>query len=91
MGYLGDAYPDIDDRGALTLRHLLTMSSGLDCDDRDRASRGQEDRMYRQRDWVAYFLALEALDPPGRYSRYCTGGRGRARSCHQRSQRPAGR
>ncbi|PTY38499.1 hypothetical protein BGP77_12385 [Saccharospirillum sp. MSK14-1] len=74
MGYLGEAYPQVENKGGISLRHLLTMSSGLDCDDRDGQSRGQEDRMYRQRDWVAYFLALESVAPPGQYSAYCTGG-----------------
>lgn len=74
MRYLGEAYPQVDDKADISLRHLLTMSSGLDCDDRDRQSRGQEDRIYRQRDWVGYFLALDAVAPPGQHSAYCTGG-----------------
>lgn len=74
MQYLGDAYPEVTDKNSISLRHLLTMSSGLDCDDRDRQSRGQEDRIYRQRDWVSYFLRLDAVAPPGQLSAYCTGG-----------------
>ncbi len=58
----------------LLLRHLLTMSSGLDCDDGDRSTRGQEDRMYRSEDWVEYFASLERRYPPGETPRYCTGG-----------------
>lgn len=72
--YLAAAYPDRRLSPAITLRHLLTMSSGLDCDDRDRRTRGQEDRMYRSRDWVDYFLALDQVDTPGERTRYCTGG-----------------
>ena len=77
LPYLAEAYPDL--RGAaqkqeIRLSHLLTMSSGLDCDDRDRSTRGQEDRMYRQRDWVRHFLELEVVHPPGEVSQYCTGG-----------------
>ncbi len=56
------------------LRHLLTMSSGLDCDDGDRSTRGQEDRMYRSRDWVEYFTTLNRVHAPGDTVRYCTGG-----------------
>ncbi|MEM8556924.1 MAG: serine hydrolase [Bacteroidota bacterium] len=74
MDYLAGAYPDIRDKGDIELRHLLTMSSGLDCDDGDRSTRGQEDRMYRSDDWVAYFLALERPHAPGDTTRYCTGG-----------------
>lgn len=74
MDSLGDAYPQVDLPDAIRLRHLLTMSSGLDCHDRDRKTRGQEDRMYRSKDWVEYFLSLSAVHPPGQTTRYCTGG-----------------
>ena len=50
------------------------MSSGLDCDDRDRSTKGQEDRMYRRQDRVRHFLELMVVYPPGEVSRYCTGG-----------------
>ncbi|MEM7354728.1 MAG: serine hydrolase [Acidobacteriota bacterium] len=78
LPYLDDAYPDLAQSGTekagITLAHLLTMSSGLDCDDRDRKTKGQEDRMYRRRDWVRYFLELGVVHPPGEVGRYCTGG-----------------
>ena len=74
MGYLGEDYPDVQDKDDLSLRHLLTMRSGLDCDDQDRSTRGQEDRMYRVKDWVGYFLSLPRTDAPGERTRYCTGG-----------------
>jgi CubicO group peptidase (beta-lactamase class C family) len=61
-------------KGAITVEHLLTMRSGLDCDDRDRKSPGHEDRMYRSRDWVQFFLDLRAVRPPGAEAHYCTGG-----------------
>ncbi len=76
--YLSDAYPDLErsssEKVEITLAHLLTMSGGLDCDDRDRKTKGQEDRMYRRRDWVRYFLELDVVHPPGEVGRYCTGG-----------------
>jgi CubicO group peptidase (beta-lactamase class C family) len=73
------ARPD-DARGAITVRDLLTMSSALDCDDMNDRSPGQEEKMYRTKDWRAFALAL----PPaagyardgkgyGRWS-YCTAG-----------------
>ncbi|GAB5521949.1 MAG: hypothetical protein RhofKO_42000 [Rhodothermales bacterium] len=74
MTYLGNRYPDIADKDDLTLRHLLTMSSGLDCHDRDRKTRGQEDRMYRSKDWVHYFLSLSRSYAPADTTLYCTGG-----------------
>lgn len=74
MRYLVPVYPDVSDKRDIQLQHLLTMSSGLDCDDGDRSTRGQEDRMYRSRDWVDYFLSLERSFAPGDSTRYCTGG-----------------
>ena len=74
MTYLGDRYPNITDKDDLTLRHLLTMSSGLDCHDRDRTTRGQEDRMYRSKDWVRYFLSLSRPYAAADTTLYCTGG-----------------
>ncbi len=65
LDYLGAAYPAVQGKGDLTLRHLLTMRTGLDCDDGDRRTRGQEDRMYRRKDWVGYFLALDRTAPGG--------------------------
>lgn len=69
-------YPKLDLRSKrhITLRHLLTMRSGLDCDDGDRGTKGQEDRMYRSRDWLRYFLSLDEVNAPGSVTRYCTGG-----------------
>ena len=57
-----------------TIRHLLTMSSGLDCNDWDKNSEGQEDRVYRKRDWLQYTLNLPMINDPGNSSFYCTMG-----------------
>ena len=54
LNYLATAYPQSPAlQQGITLEHLLTMNSGLACDDRDPNSPGQEDRMYRERDWFA--------------------------------------
>lgn len=58
----------------LTLHHLLTMRSGLDCNDWHAASRGNEERMYRSDDWLAFFDRLPALQTPGEAFSYCTAG-----------------
>jgi CubicO group peptidase (beta-lactamase class C family) len=60
---------------ALTLEHLLTMSSGLDCDDADPASPGNEDVMQEQTaqpDWYRYTLDLKMLRAPGEKAVYCS-------------------
>jgi CubicO group peptidase (beta-lactamase class C family) len=62
---------------ALTVEHLLTMSSGLDCDDGDAKSPGSEDVMQEQtaeRDYYKYTLALKMVRNPGERAVYCAGG-----------------
>jgi CubicO group peptidase (beta-lactamase class C family) len=62
----------------LTLQHLMTMTSGLACDDNDDASPGQEDTMQGQRsqpDWYKYTLDLPLThDPGGDRAIYCSAG-----------------
>lgn len=58
---------------ALTLEHLLTMSSGLDIDDSDPNSVGNEDTMQEQReqpDWYRYTLELKTVRDPGEKAVY---------------------
>ncbi|TNE28013.1 MAG: class C beta-lactamase-related serine hydrolase [Bacteroidetes bacterium] len=58
----------------ITIRHLLTMSTGLDCNDWDRHSLGQEDRIYKKDDWLQYFIDLPMVNDPGTVSHYCSMG-----------------
>jgi len=58
----------------ITIKHLLTMSSGLDCNDWDKKSKGQEDKIYKKSDWLQYFLNLPMINEPGEVSNYCTMG-----------------
>lgn len=50
------------------------MSSGLDCNDWDKKSKGQEDKVYRKKDWLQYTLNLPMVNEPGTVSCYCTMG-----------------
>ncbi|MEO8190923.1 MAG: serine hydrolase [Acidobacteriota bacterium] len=73
----GGSFPrDLDPRKrALTVEHLLTMSSGLDCDDRDPDSPGNEDVMQNQEkepDYYRYTLDLKMIRDPGQRAVYCS-------------------
>ncbi|WP_138990512.1 serine hydrolase [Larkinella sp. C7] len=58
----------------MTIRDLLTMCSGLDCNDDDPQSPGSEGKMYQSQDWIRYTLGLPMANSPGTTSAYCTGG-----------------
>ncbi|MCC6243517.1 MAG: beta-lactamase family protein [Gemmatimonadaceae bacterium] len=60
----------------ITIGHLLTHASGLDCNDDDSASPGGEDRMQSQRalGWYAFTRALPRVRDPGTQYSYCSAG-----------------
>lgn len=61
------------DKQSITIRHLLTMSSGMDCNDWDKQSAGQEDKLYKKKNWLKHMAGLAMLSDPGTESYYCTG------------------
>lgn len=72
-------FANSDDRKAkITLGDLMTMTSGLACDDGDDKSPGNEDRMQSQKaqlNWYRYTLDLPiARDPGGQHAIYCSAG-----------------
>lgn len=58
----------------IRIRDLLTMSSGLDSDDWDASSTGNEEKMYTSASWIDFFFSLPVVDPPGERFRYSTAG-----------------
>ena len=61
-------------KAKITVGDLLSMRSGLACDDRDAASPGNEQRIYSQPDWARFTLDLPMVAEPGTVARYCSGG-----------------
>ena len=59
----------------ITIRHLLTMSSGQDANDWDRNSPGNENKYYQKKeDWIKLFLELAQVNSPGSQFSYSTLG-----------------
>ncbi len=63
-----------DEKAAIRIVDLLTQRSGLDCDDWDAGSPGNEVRMIETEDWVRFVLDLPMAAPPGQVTSYCSGG-----------------
>lgn len=63
-------------KNRMTVRDLMTMTPGFDCNDGDETSRGNEDVMQNQEeepDWIRYTMALEMKrDPGGDRAIYCS-------------------
>jgi CubicO group peptidase (beta-lactamase class C family) len=77
--YFGEELPtNLDPRAQrITLKNLLTMSSGLDCNDWDNTTPGSEDNMQNQPqepDWRHFTLNVPMAREPGSLSFYCAGG-----------------
>jgi CubicO group peptidase (beta-lactamase class C family) len=73
---MGMTSPVLDPRKrVMTLRDLLTMSSGLDCDDASGDSPGAENVLTNQDtnpDWKGMVLGLKMLRDPGAQAVYCS-------------------
>ena len=78
LPFFASEYPQIANDSAskrrITVEDLLTMRSGLDCDDWNASSPGNESQMGRSNDWVKFTLDLPMRATPGTTSSYCSGG-----------------
>lgn len=76
--YDGSPPEELDPRARrMTVEHLITMTSGLACDDWDPDSPGGEDVMQSQDDepdWHRFTLGLPVIHAPGEHPAYCSGG-----------------
>lgn len=69
------AKKNLDERKQhITIKHLITMSTGWACNDWDKKSKGQEDRVYKKKDWLQYTLDLPMINDPGTVAHYCSMG-----------------
>ena len=69
-----------DNKHLLTIKHLLTMNTGLDCNDWDVKSVGNEEVLYKTEDWIKSFLQLPSKEKSGTQFSYCTFGEIMART-----------
>jgi CubicO group peptidase (beta-lactamase class C family) len=70
-----ESYPGIDDRRRrIRIEHLLNMLTGMDCDDGNMSSPGNEFHMYGKDDWVRFALGIPMAYEPGTLMSYCSAG-----------------
>lgn len=63
-----------EEKKKITIENLLTNQSGLECDDDNPKSAGNEMKMGISPDWVKFTLDLPMTDRPGNKGKYCSGG-----------------
>ncbi len=77
LPYSDFAHPD-KRKSLITVADFFDMTSGIDCDDNNDASLGNEDTMQSQvaqPDWYRYMMDLPMVrDPGSRTAAYCSGG-----------------
>lgn len=61
-----------DGKQNVTIRDLLNMRSGLDADDEDPSTPGNEDRLDESRDWMKTIYAVPMKTQPGQKYVYCS-------------------
>lgn len=68
-------YKNLDSRKeTMTLSDLLSMRSGLACDDYDSRSPGNEQNVYDKPEWVRFAMDLPMAATPGTVAHYCSAG-----------------
>lgn len=57
----------------ITIEDFLRYRHGMDCENNNPESKGNEQAMMQSKDWVKYTLDLPMVAEPGEQSAYCTG------------------
>lgn len=77
LPFFTSTYPiieNIDDRKEqLTVQDMLMYRHGMDCENNNYESKGNENAMMQSDDWVKFTLDLPMVKEPGTASSYCTG------------------
>jgi len=77
LPFFDSKYQDIQNmdkrKEEITIENFLTYRHGMDCENNNPNSKGNEMRMMESEDWVKYTLDLPMVATPGEYSSYCTG------------------
>src|SRR5690606_5249102 len=77
LPYFSSKYQEIanlDERKKeLTIENFLMYRHGMDCENNNPESKGNELAMMQSKDWVKYTLDLPMIAEPGSFSAYCTG------------------
>jgi putative intracellular protease/amidase/CubicO group peptidase (beta-lactamase class C family) len=77
LPYFNSRYQEVanlDDRKKeITIENFLRYRHGMDCENNNPESKGNELKMMQSDDWVKYTLDLPMVAEPGQSSSYCTG------------------
>lgn len=77
LPFFDKIFPNIlnmDDRKKeITIENFLSYRHGMDCENNNPKSKGNEISMMESDDWVKHTLDLPMVATPGKYSSYCTG------------------
>lgn len=77
LPYFSSKYQEIANldkrKKELTIENFLMYRHGMDCENNNPESKGNELAMMRSKDWVKYTLDLPMVTEPGKFSSYCSG------------------
>jgi CubicO group peptidase (beta-lactamase class C family)/uncharacterized Tic20 family protein len=77
LPYFNSRYPEIANldkrKKEITIENFLRYQHGMDCENNNPDSKGNELKMMQSKDWVKYTLDLRIIGEPGLSSSYCTG------------------
>jgi CubicO group peptidase (beta-lactamase class C family) len=77
LPYFGKQYGTIANlnltKKEITIENFLTYRHGMDCENNNPKSKGNELRMMESEDWVKHTLDLPMVQRPGKQASYCSG------------------